>query len=452
MATINEKDAVFLNRLVSLLNSNVRTKSKDAIDAEESCEILRWKVTQCFEDALKINFLSSDFNLSSFLVEHVNAPTDRMKEQVEKPWLKDKLTIGLMGHFSTGKTTALNLILEENLPTNKAENTALAAYLIHGNSGQMSIVTKSGQTLELTDEDSRILDYADGKKGFPFARIFDYIVKENRSPLLKDITFIDTPGLGKKLEHSEPSIAAMQLCDAVMWFVKTPDSVSENDLNFIKNNINGKTLYVVLSYVDMVRDAEDSISVIKKRFKQAGVNVEEYFLLGKSDNLKSDFTKMTRSCLSEASKKHDAYNPYAHIYSIICALENVIIDTKKTFVQKYNELDKATDDMQAAYQNARKKFLIEFNSCCNIMDNVADTFNNRCSDAVFCGGASGAICDLLSSYSRSFKRMSDADDAVDVNKLIEFGNALAHMSEADSMIKQASKILESIQEIKKIFE
>lgn len=452
MANLSEKDAIFLARLVSLLNSDVRIKSKEAIDAEESCEALKWELTRCIEETLKIGAFPEDFAIAPFLAQHVNAPVDLMKEQVEKPWLKNKFTIGLMGHFNVGKTTALNLILDENLPTNEDENTALAAYLIHGKSAQMSIVTKSGQTLILTEEDSKALDYADGKKKFPFARIFNYIVKENPSKLLDSLTIIDTPGLGKNLEHSEPTLAALNSCDGIIWFININKSISDKDIKFIADNIGEKTLYVVLSFVDDARFPDKAISVIKERLNNSKIKVEAYFQLGDNISIKEQFSKEVRKVLSTAAEKHDAYNPYAHVYGVIQFVESRLVDFKSYVTEKFNELDKETDRLLDDYQRSRQTFVTEFNTCCQIMSNVVSTFNNRCSGATFCGGASGAICDLLNSYQRSFNRMSSADDAVDPQKLVDFGNGTSRMSLLDYRSKQAAEVIARIQNLKKIFE
>lgn len=452
MVTFKESDAVFLQRLTSLLNSEVRAKSKDAADAEEFYEVLKWQLTHCFEEALKIDALSDDFKFAPFISEHVNFPVERMKEQIEKPWLKDKLTIGLLGHFSAGKTTALNLILSENLPTNENENTALAAYLIYGSNSEMSIVTKSGQTLILKEEDSKALDYAEGKKKFPFARIFDYIVKENKSQLLEKLTFIDTPGLGKNFQHSEPTISALQSCDAVIWFVKLTDSISATDIKFIQDNIGNRALYVVISFVDECEYPDSAIEVIKDRFTKSCIEVQEYFKLGGSSDIQSDFRNQIVNSLRLAAEKHEAYNPFAHIYSVITFLEDTIVKYKKHVTEEYNKLDKETDNLLEGYQRSRRTFVTEFNTCCRIMSNVIDTFNDRCAGAAFCGGASNAICNLLNSYGESFRKMSNADDAIDVNKLVEFGQESSRMSFLDHRSKQAAGILETINNLKKIFE
>lgn len=454
MSNYTDKDATFLARLVSLLNSDVRVKSKEAVEAEETCNAIRWELTRCFEETHRLDALPDDFTLSEFLEEHVNAPLNRIKEQIEKPWLKDKLTIGLLGHFSTGKTTAINLILSENLPTNEDENTALAAFLIQGGSNEMSIVTKSGQTLVLKEEDSKALDYADGKKKFPFARVFNYVVKENASSLLSSLTFIDTPGLGKKMEHSEPTLEALNSCDAVIWFVKTVNSISKSDIGFIKENISdkGKTLYIVCSFIDDCENPDRAISVIKSALKKDNINVEDYFFLGYDSLIKDKFRNTILKALNEAAKKHEVYNPYAHLYNVISYLEKILIQYKQYTTQEYNKLDKETDNLIEAYQRSRQVFVTEFNTCCRIMGNVVDTFNKRCASAAFCGGASGAISNLLNSYSNSFNKMSNADDAVDVKKLVEFGQKTAGMNLYEIRSKQAAEILERIQKLKKAFD
>ncbi len=452
MTEFKETDTIFLQRLTSLLNSEVRTKTKEAADAEKFCEALKWQLTRCFEEALKIDALPNDFSFAPFIAEHVNFPVERMKEQIEKPWLKDKLTIGLLGHFSVGKTTALNLILSESLPTDENENTALAAYLINGMEGEMSIVTKSGQTLILKEDDSKALDYVEGKKKFPFARIFDYIVKENRSQLLEKLTFIDTPGLGKNFQHSEPAISALQSCDAVIWFVKVPDSITSNDIKFIQDNIGKRTLYVVLSFIDDCENPNEAIDVIKKGISKAKIVVEEYFLLGDSSPIQSEFRQKITDCLEKASEKHEVYNPYSHIYSVINFLEETILKYKQIVTEEYNKLDKETDNLVDAYQRSRQTFITEFNTCCRIMGSVIDTFNNRCSGATFCGGAANAISNLLNSYGESFRKMSNADDAIDVNKLVEFGRGTSRMNFFDHRSKQAAEILETINSLKKIFD
>lgn len=454
MTGFKETDTIFLQRLISLLNSEVRTKTKEEADAEKFYEALKWQLTHCFEEALKIDALPDDFSFAPFIAEHVNFPIERMKEQIEKPWLKDKFTIGLLGHFSVGKTTALNLILSENLLTDENENTALPAYLINGKKDKMFIVTKSGQKLILKEDDGQALDYVKGKKKFPFARIFDYIVKENRSQLLEKLTFIDTPGLGKSFQHSEPTISALQACDAVIWFVKVPDSITSNDIQFIQDNIGTRTLYVVLSFVDDCENPNKAIDVIKNRISKAKIEVKDkhYFLLGYDSDIQSKFREKITDCLKEASEEHEAYNPYSHIYLAIKFLENYIVEYKKFVTEEYNKLDKEASNLVDAYQRSHDTFVNEFKTCCQIMGSLVDTFNNRCFYAILCRGAANAISNQLNSYNESFIKMANAYDAIDDDKLVEYGKGISEMNLYAYRSKQAAEILETINSLKKIFD
>ena len=82
MKEFKESDAVFLQRLTSLLNSEVRTKTKDAENAEEFSDALKWQLAHYFEEALKIDALPDDFSFAPFITEHVNYPIERIKEQI----------------------------------------------------------------------------------------------------------------------------------------------------------------------------------------------------------------------------------------------------------------------------------------------------------------------------------------------------------------------------------
>ena len=156
--------------------------------------------------------------------------------------------------------------------------------------------------------------------------------------------------------------------------------------------------------------------------------------------------------LRKASEKHEVYNPYAHIYSVISFLEETVLKYKQIVTEEYNKLDKETDNLVEAYRQSRQTFVTEFNTCCKIMSNVVGTFNSRCSGATFCGGASNAICNLINSYQESFIKMSNADDAIDVQKLVDFGRETSQMNFFEYRSTQAAEIIETIQKLKKIFE
>ena len=105
----DDKKILFLERLTKLLNGTIKEKEQSTIESEEFCDALKWKLSRIMEEIYKLDYLSDDFELSSFVSSHIVAPIERMKEQMDKPWLKDKLTIGLLGHCGNNLLLLLNL-------------------------------------------------------------------------------------------------------------------------------------------------------------------------------------------------------------------------------------------------------------------------------------------------------------------------------------------------------
>lgn len=448
-----EKKILFIERLTRLLNGPIKEKSQSIDDSENFYEALKWKLSRLMEEIYKLDYLPNDFELSSFVASHINAPIERIKEQMDKPWLKDKLTIGLLGHFNAGKTTALNLIFDENFVTACRENTALATYLVSGNNTDvLTVVDKGGKSQEISVEDSSLFDFTAGIRNFPFARIFEYVVKESKNSLLTQFTFIDTPGLNATNEHSEPSIKVIPNCDAIFWFIKLTGAVSDADLKFIKNNIGDKALFVIFSFVDVVQDKDKSINVALQSFKDYGIEVKKSFQLGRSKEYQNQFKKEITDSISDIAKNCKVYNPYAHLRSMICSMEELLVNFQKDVMTEINKLNKDMDEISNAYSFSRSKFATAWTNCMNRINNTIDTFNQRCCDATFCYGASGAIANNIQSIINSLKDIADAYREIDDSKLVEYGQKIDAMGSHQSKNERAAELLKEIQDTKKIFE
>ena len=62
----------FFDELTSLLKGNVKPKSEDTINGEAFCDALKVQITKLLEETHKLDILSDDFNLSSFISENVD--------------------------------------------------------------------------------------------------------------------------------------------------------------------------------------------------------------------------------------------------------------------------------------------------------------------------------------------------------------------------------------------
>lgn len=444
----------FYEQLTTLLKGNVKPKSDEVIGGEEFCDSLRKIITDLFEETHKLDVFSDEFNLREFLREHIDRPIERMKEQMEKTWLRDKLTIGLMGHFSTGKTTALNLMFGESFTTDGHENTALATYLTYGtNTNVVTIVDKAGQSQELTLDQCGLLDYAKGVEDFPFARIFNYMVKENKNKTLKDLTIIDTPGLfSTKVDHSIPTMNVVSSCDAIFWFINITDSASKEDINVIHKYVGSLPLYIVFSYVDArgttPQTVDEAIKKILQEIKKNEIDCKGFLKLGKRDSVRQQFKSEADVILKKLANEHEAYVPAAHIFEVINFLEGFLVKCKNDFTQAVTDLDSETDKLYDEYQSSCRSFVTECNNSQSHFNNMVDTFNNRCNGATFCVGAYSALCNNINSISESLRRMVRAYNSMDSSKLVEYGNGVARMNMCQYKLDRVSEILSKLNELK----
>jgi GTPase SAR1 family protein len=449
----DEQRLIFFERLTALLNGAVNEKSEKIKRVELYCDALNWQITHLLEEIYKLDFLKDDFDLQSFTAGNIEAPIERMKIQMAKPWLNGKFTIGLMGHFNSGKTTALNLIFDENFATKHRENTALATYLTYGKAtDSITIVDKGGKSQVIPISESEIFDYQKGVKNFPFARIFDYLVKDSNKEILKNLTFIDTPGLSSSNEHSEPTKLAISTCDAIFWFIALTDSEGLDDLDFIKNNLEGKSIYVVLSFADAVESLEESTKVIVKEFKKRNIEVKRFFTLGREEEFRSKFKNDVLSTLGHITKEHDIYNPYHHIYHVVTTFVDYLVDVQKSITGALNELKGNTNKILDTYRDSQNRYNSACSNCASRINNMADTFNRRCSSAIMCGGAANALASDFKSVVDSLNKMQTAYDAIDISKLVDYGHLLGQISDLEEKIKRSSEILQELKQIQKNLE
>lgn len=451
---IEEKKLVFFDKLTAILKGNVNPKSEETLHGELFCDWLKLQISKLFEQTHRLDLFSDEFNFSEFLAQNIEYPLERMKVQMEKTWLRDKLTIALMGHFTTGKTTALNILFDEAFQTNRHENTALATYLTHGKKqDHITLVDRAGQSQKLTLEQCSILDYSEGVRDFPFARIFDYMVKENDHSLLKELTVIDTPGLfATKTGHSAPTMNVVSSCDAIFWFINVTTSLTSADIKVIKESLAGLPLYIVFSYVDArgtnVSQVDSAISSMLKALKKEGIEPKGHLKLGKSADIQAKFKSDALSLLKRLASENEVYDPSSHILAVINFLEDFLVKCQKQLRDLIGEVESETDRLLSDYRSSSRSFATECSNCINRLNNMVDTVNSRCSNVMVCTGTYNVICNNINSVQSSFKQMLQAYDDMDVSKLVEYGNGMANKSRYQNLLDSVSDILKNVKKLK----
>lgn len=448
------KQLHFYNELTNILNGEVKSKSEDVVSDENVCDSLKKILMDIFEETHKLDLFSDDFNFREFLHENIDYPIERMKEQLDKPWLRDKLTIGLMGHYATGKTTVLNLLFGESFPVNKHENTALPTYLTYGKATeQVTLIDRNNKSQILTKDQCSVLDFQNGVKSYPFARIFNYMVKENQYDILKKLTIIDTPGLfSTNKEHSVSTINSMPSCDAIFYFINITKSATDDDFKILQQ-IGSVPLYIIFSFVDArgTTPSEVDRSIMKiigdiKHKKE--INFKGFLKIGRREETRQMFKQETYKILGTLVNEHEVYEPENHVFAVINYLEDFLVKCKSNLSKIIAEIDSETDKLLADYKSSSRTFITEHNNSLSRFNNMVDTFNNRCSGATFCGGASSALCNNINNISESLRRMARAYNSMDESKLVEYGNGCAQMKIYQYKLERVSEILSNVVDLK----
>ena len=160
------------------------------------------------------------------------------------------LRVTLVGGFSVGKSSLLNMLLGEKLLfTAIEEATALPTFLEYGDERAMSLIGTDGSQLPLEAADfERVTTQApQGAACAVLALALDW---------LQDVVVIDLPGLGSVSEtHHAYTLAQIQQADAILYLVE-PRGPSLSDLNMLKRiREYGKRVKVIVTRWDEVEAA-----------------------------------------------------------------------------------------------------------------------------------------------------------------------------------------------------
>ena len=441
--------------LFEILKQDAVTPPVEVLEKIEAFQSFKTHISNLIEAVFRKDLISDDISFAGFQQQFVETPINRLIEQELKPWLSDKTIIGLVGHFSAGKTSVLNCIFNEHFPVDKGESTALPSYLIHGtNTDEYSLVDKDGNVQVITHKQASVFDYKSDQE-FPFAKMFDYIVKENHSEILDSVSIIDTPGLWTKHKgHTTGTLKTSKQCDIIFW-VKPVRNVEmdQDEIDFIKANFSGKPIYFIFTFTDKIGvNTEQGIAKILKTAQEKEIEVQGYLKFGKSQAAQESFKKDFWNLYEEKISKFEKYNPLVLIGAGLRLMQNIIVSRQ----QKLAEAIETAKEKADAIANKYKASLTSYNTAHSHMitrfNNMISTFNNRCSSAAFCGGASSALLSDINSLSSSVNSLTNAYNNIDSSALVDYGNLVVLMSQFENESTELDDLKKSFTEALSLFE
>ena len=431
----------FYEKFLKVLKRPLQEESEEVRNARMAGEALKWELNALIGQIHKLDLLADDLDLSSFLKSRVEYPIERWVEQKAKPWLEDKLTVAFIGHYSVGKTTVINSLFNQKFPTTSNESTALPTYIYYGNNVDVvHVVDKNGKIQDLSNEEASLLDF-DVSSQFPFARIFDYLVKECADNVLKELTFIDVPGLfSNKTEHSIQTMQIFNQTDIIVWCERIDRGFEKESIDILKEKAANKPIYLVLTYAEKVKDIAGLVKNFSDTAKREGLEIKGYFVFGETQELEQQFVKEFMRVAKTLSNEYEKFMPMAEIYGLAKAMVDMLSEAQRDIKKHISKLEKGRDDIINKYQHSQDLFNTEWNNVGTRLNNMISTFNNRCANAIWCGGAAGAISSDINRVVSSLNSMATAYGAINVADLVDIGNYSSTIAE----LEENSKVIDDI--------
>ncbi len=208
----------------------------------------------------KNNLLSEEFHPSLNLKNVLNRLSIRAKEPMK---------VAITGQFSSGKSTFLNaLISRDILPTGITPVTSKVNFIKYADDYKLEIVYNDGRK-EFHDIKNIAL-FTDQRKN---VEMIKYLTLYVPFDMLKDITFVDTPGLNSRsAKDTKITMDVLRDVDGIIWLTLIDNAgklSEERFLNeFIKNS-NIKSL-CVLNQKDKFNENQikQTVDYIKDKFSQ----------------------------------------------------------------------------------------------------------------------------------------------------------------------------------------
>lgn len=171
----------------------------------------------------------------------------------------DPFTLVICGDFKRGKSSLINALLGEDVvPTNVTTETVTLNRISYGSHSNEAVLS-GGRRLSLTDEElcRDALEPVLKQLGEPV----EQLELHRNIDILKDITIIDTPGLGdSESDFTDTVETALQQADAVIYVFSVSYPLSRSEQLYLKTSILPQkytSLFLVSNFTDMIGSQKD---------------------------------------------------------------------------------------------------------------------------------------------------------------------------------------------------
>lgn len=427
-----------------------------ALKAEEQTNIPKLESISEFYQELRDFVDNLNFYKVEFIEKFIDEPLNKWQKLEQMPWLKGKCIVGVMGRYSTGKTTLLNSLLKLSLPTDSEANTALPTYIANGMQTEYRILDANGDVKKIPERMVKLFDH-EYSGNFPFSKIIEYMVLFQNAELLRTISFLDTPGISKDERDLNLTASVTNQCDVILWLVSAMNGQldAKVEIPFLKKHISNENLYIVLTFTDQRPDVEGIKNTIAKTLQKEGIVYKEILEFTNRKMLVENSLQKINSILNAETLNFKTFQPIARLENVLTDINEQISVFLSEITKNKNEIERDRTNYLNRTKNIFSSFQNSLDSSTRELKTLSGTVNDRCSNVLFCNSAFKQLNGNLSALINRYNSMIVSYNELDINEIINFGAMSVHLknheSHIESLTESRNKCIDLKKRLNKLF-
>jgi ribosome biogenesis GTPase A len=427
-----------------------------ALKAEEQTNIPKLQSISEFYQELR-NFVDN-LNLykMEFIENYIDAPLNKWYQLEQMSWLKDKCVVGIMGRYSTGKTTLMNSLLKLNLPTDSEANTALPTYIAYGKQTEFRILDANGEIKKIPESMIKMLDH-EYSGNFPFSKIIQYIVLNQHAELLRKISFLDTPGISKDERDLHLTASVIDQCDVIFWLVSAMNGQldAQTEIPFLKKYIANENLYIILTFTDQCYDVVGVKNTITQTLKKEDIAYKGILEFSRDELQMENSLEKIISTLQIEEEKFEAFQPITFLENVLRSINEQITELLTEATEKKNDIEKECTNYLNSIKNIFASLGSNLEYSTRELNSLTNTVSSRCSNVMFCNATYQQLQGNLNALINRYNSMINDYNNLDTDEIINFGAMNVHLetyeSHIESLTESRNKCIELTNRLKKLF-
>lgn len=347
---------------------------------------MAFSIKELQEDLAKVRSLIMKQGETISVLNDLETLQNKIKELRSKSE-KDEFTVLMMGQFSSGKSSALNVLLEEKiLPTKALPATALITEIRYGVQRRVTVFPRKGkwsggdQPFDVPPEKLREyilinnLENGNTKDGNTIESPFEKIAVQWPLKILEDgVVIVDSPGLNDPYSHDIITTEYAQQADAVIFCMNASRAYDHVDVDALEllGAIGLKSPMFLITYFDVIQ-AEATKSELEEFITVTRRNCLKHTTLNKDcihfvDSLRALRAKESGAHSELVASGYYEFEQYissflvnhkgrAKIETRTSQMAAIRRDAEKYIESSLKTIDKAPEDIKQRLEKARSDY------------------------------------------------------------------------------------------------